>query len=279
MTAQVAGNHSDATPSDRYSDFAQILVEIRGAVAILTLNSNPERHNPINHPMMGELTRFFRAVREDRRVRAIVVTGAGKSFSSGGDVNAMQSNASETWLDRLPVNSVMPLVESILGVEQPVVAAVKGYAIGAGAVLALWSDIVIIAEDATIGDPHAKLGLTVPTSVVLMPIAIGMPRAKALLLTGRLVKGAEAAAMGLVARAVPSEAVMDEALRQAAEIAEMPPLSVQWTKRVLNTLLRRDIDALLGHSLALEGLSLMTADYKEAVEAFVNKRKPEFTGE
>lgn len=261
-----------------YTGYDQLLVERDGAVVTVILN-RPSVRNAANHGMLAEITRFFHTVRDDESVLAIIVTGAGEAFCAGGDLRFLRRRIDEAhWYDRIPEHRTPRLIEELLGVPQPIIAAVNGHAIGWGCCLALWCDIVIVSEDALIGDPHVRLGLSVPQNALLFAITAGLPQAKRLALMGELLHGDEAARIGLVAKALPAAEVLEEARRHASTFAELPPRAVQWTKRLLNHGVKREVLALIDTSVALEGLSMITDDHREALDAWIEKRTPVYRG-
>jgi enoyl-CoA hydratase len=273
----VAGR-TDFRQESEYSGYEQLLIARDGSVITVTLN-RPELLNAANHGMLAEVTRFFHTVRDDDSVLAIIITGAGKAFCAGGDLKFLRQKIDDAhWYDRIPEHRTRRLIEEILAVPQPIIAAVNGHAIGWGCCLALWCDIVLISEDALIGDPHVRLGLSVPQNAILFALTAGIPQAKRLALMGELVRGSEAANIGLVAKALPADSVLEEARRQASTFAELPPRAVQWTKRVLSLPVKREVLALLEPSLAFEGFSMITDDHREALDAWIEKRPPRYHG-
>jgi enoyl-CoA hydratase len=196
----------------------------------------------------------------------VVVTGEGDRFTPVGDLTPLlektqESNRTGDWYDRLPEHRVPRFVRSLLAVEQPVLAAVNGDALGWGTALASWVDVAIVAQDARFGDIHIELGLSVPQLSLSWPENVGVARAKGLLLTGAVVSGSEAAQMGLVWQAVERKTVLDTTLAIARRLAAQPALAVQWTKRVLNLGLREQAGAPMDLSMALEGLTLLSQEH------------------
>ena len=258
-----------------YSKYDHFKVEKDGKVAILTMN-RPEAMNAFNNKLHKQTEDLFHEIAFDDTVNAIVLTGAGKAFSAGGDVRAMQtadlSNISSP-------EEIMQLTLNLLRITQPIIAAVNGNAIGLGATVALFCDIVIASESARIGDPHVKVGLVAGDGgCVIWPLLVGMNIAKEMLMRGKLLTAKEAANMGLVNHCVPPAEVMPKALEIAHELADGPTKAIKWTKMSLNKKLINDVNLILPTSLALEYLTLYSEDHKEATTAFLEKRKPKFTG-
>ena len=219
-------------------DLVDLRVKRRpGGVVLVTLDL-PDRRNMMSAAMTGSWGRVMSAVRADRGVRAVVVTGAGSAFCSGGDLSWIGGERSE------PVASVdelrarmLPFYRTWLAVreiEVPTIAAVNGAAIGAGLALALACDLRYAASDARLGMPFTSLGMHPGmASTWLLPEVAGLAVARELLLTGRMVSGEAAERMGLVNRALPADEVLDEALRVADEVAATAPLASRLTKRAL----------------------------------------------
>lgn len=278
MTEAVFPRPNDYHATLDYDGFETIRVEFEGGLCTITLN-RPESHNSSNPEMFRDLIRAFITLRDDPRVGAVILTGAGKSFSAGGDLKRLRQQASnEHVLDRLPEHRALRLVDSILSIPQPLICAINGNAIGWGLALALWADVTIVADDALVGDPHVAHGLVPPSSIPMFEFNVGTARAKRILLTGELIKGKEAADWGLIAKSVPREEVMSSARAQADQFLRMPPLSVRWTKRLLNMRVHRQVHGLLELAAAFEGLSMTSTDSVEALDAWLEKRDPKYVG-
>ena len=261
-----------------YSSYAEnhhLLVRIENRVAIVTLN-RPEVHNAVNHAVHVGLESIFRKLARDPDVGAIVLTGNGKSFCAGGDVKGY-GNEDERPIDQL--RGTRYLVQEMIGCEAPIIAAVNGTAAGLGATIALLSDVIYMADSARIGDTHVKMGLVAGDGgAVIWPLLIGPHRAKELLMSGKLVSGTEAAAMGLINHCLPAEKLMDEAVAFATELAHGPIAAIRWTKMAINQGIQQSINTTLNFSVAAEHLSAHTEDMREAMTAFAEKRTPKFSG-
>ncbi len=264
-----------------YQDYEYLLIERDDAgIAVVTMN-RPEKRNAINNDMHTELERVFREIGDDEDIRAVVLTGAGKGFCSGGDASSMDDGSFErrTKGPTTPFRAVRTLLYNMLEVEQPIVAAVNGDAAGLGANLALFCDIVVASETARLGDTHVRMGLVAGDGgVVIWPMLIGWARAKEYLLTGDWITGKEAAEIGLVNRAVPAEQVLPAAMEWAARFAAGPPLAIRWTKYAMNKILRQQINTALDVSTFLEATTMHSEDLQEAANAFLEKREPQFRG-
>ncbi|MBD0417368.1 enoyl-CoA hydratase/isomerase family protein [Oryzicola mucosus] len=260
-----------------------ILVERRDDIAIVTLN-RLEQMNAFNADMHREAELLWPRLADDRSVRAIVFTGAGKAFSAGGDLKAIArrlGDPQENFRTSVAVpSSALTLFRGLLDLPQPVIAAVNGDAIGLGATLALACDVVVMAETARIGDTHVRVGLVAGDGgAVIWPLLVGPSRAKDFLMRGRLADCNEAFRMGLVGHTAPATGVMDMAVAIASEMAALPPLAVRWTKQSINKQIRQQLELAFDASIAFETITMLSQDYAEAVNGFLEKRKPTFKGE
>ncbi len=266
-----------------HSSYRNISVDVTDGVALVSLN-RPEQLNAFNNELHEECERLWPQIGRDKSIRAIVFTGAGKAFSAGGDLKAIAERLQDpagNFRNALGVpQSALNLFKSLLDLPQPIVAAVNGDAIGLGATLALACDVVVMAEEARLGDTHVKVGLVAGDGgAVIWPLLVGPNRAKEFLMRGRLVKGPEAERMGLVGHVVPQAEVVAKATEIAREMAALPPLAVQWTKLSVNKQIKHQLELVFDASIAFETLSMLSGDYSEAVYAFLDKRKPQYKGE
>jgi enoyl-CoA hydratase len=248
-------------------------------VVVVTLDL-PERRNMMSAAMTASWGRVMADLREDRSVRAVVVTGAGSAFCSGGDLS---------WIGAEPDASVDDLRDrmmrfyrtwlSVRDLEVPTIAAVNGAAVGAGLAVALACDLRYAAEDARLGVPFTALGMHPGMATTwLLPEVAGLAVARDLLLTGRMVTGAEAAALGLVNRAVPAGQVLDEALSVAAAVAATAPVASRLTKRALASGGHASFEAALEWEALAQPVTLATEDLQEGLRAQRDRRPPRFTG-
>jgi len=243
--------------------------------------NRPERRNAVNREMHQELEDVFIDLSNDDSVRTIILTGAGSAFCAGGDVEGMRSGdfLASTRGPGVPFRQVRRLILNLLEVEQPIVAAVNGDGAGLGATLALFCDIVVMAETARLADTHVRMGLVAGDGgVVIWPWLVGMARAKEYLLTGQWIDGREAERIGLVNYAVPREQVLPRAMEIARRLAQGAPLAIRWTKFSLNKLLREQVNLALDSSMFLEAATMGSEDLREAARAFFEKRQPRFQG-
>ncbi len=241
----------------------RILVSHDEAISTITLN-RPERMNALDPDMVIELMDVLGEVDLEESTRAVVLTGAGRSFTAGGDVKAFGSRP-----DPRVHRRGWHLVHRMLEFEKPIVAMVNGPAVGLGLTLALLCDSTVMADDATIGDPHVSLGLVAGDGgAVVLPLLIGPQRAKEMLLTGAMVTGVEAAAMGLVNRSVAGPELHAVAYELAGRYAAQPVYAARATKMAVNRYVRWMADQILDVSLAYEALSRELPEYPDAVAAW-----------
>ena len=262
-------------------DVRAIVLTGAGRSFTVTLN-RPDQLNAFSDEMHQAMENIWEDIATDPDVRAIVLTGAGRSFSSGGDIRMMKERAG--LLPRSThAGGLAPggrrLVRNMLEVHQPIVAAINGDAVGLGATLALMCDITVMAENARIGDPHARVGLVAGDGgAVIWPLLVGVNHAKEMLMTGRLLRAPEAQQMGLVNRVTPEGQALAEALEVARELANGATLAIRWSKASVNKVLKDRLNLILDTSLAWEALTMVSDDHLEAATAFVEKRKPQFQG-
>jgi enoyl-CoA hydratase len=262
----------------RFSDYQATQFRRDGKVLHATFN-RPDTLNAVDPELHHDLNRLFGDVAEDPETHVLVITGAGRAFSAGGNIEQMQKLIDRPELFAEDMGSAKRLIFSMLDCPKPVIAKVNGHAMGLGATLALFSDIIIAADHAKIGDPHVSVGYVAGDGgAVIWPQLIGYARAKQYLLTGDHLLAAEAAQIGLINRAVPAsdlDKVVDDFAQRLANGASK---AIQWTKLSINIGLRQVAASVLDASMAYEALSNNTRDHAEAVAAFREKRPPRFTG-
>jgi enoyl-CoA hydratase len=222
-------------------------------VRVLTLN-RPASRNALDGPLHAAMLSAVRTVADEPEVRALVVTGAGDAFSAGGDFGLIEQMQTNPELRKATLNKSRALFWSLVSLEIPVIAAVNGPAVGAGATLALLSDVVLMAEQAYLAEPRVSIGL-VPGdgAAILWPLLVGVPAARAYLLTGDRMPAAEAHRLGLVHRVVEPDALLDEAMALADRLAGLSPHAVAATKRALA--LQVESAALAGFEFAIDAES------------------------
>jgi len=260
-----------------YSGYKFAKVEKKDKVAVLTLN-RPETLNAIGTEEHLELGTIFQDLDDDEEVNAVIITGAGRAFSAGGDVNTMIEHFNNPSL-RPSMAQVKRIVESLVALRKPIIAALNGDCTGLAATIALHCDMIYAVEKARIGDPHLRVGI-VPGDggCLIWPLQLSMCKAKEYLMTGDLVRAPEAERMGLINRVVPAEDLMEEAWKLAKGFADGPIEAISYTKVCLNKILQERINLLYDATVAYEYHSLHSEDHLEAAQAFLEKRAPQFKG-
>ncbi len=257
-------------------DYKQLTFSHRDHGVLLITINRPEKYNAADEELHGELARVWNDVAADPETRVAVITGAGKAFSAGGDLAMVEQMAGD--YDRVShmLKEMSELVYNMINCDKPIVSAINGVAVGAGTVAALLADVAIVAEDARIGDGHVKLGVAAGDhAAIIWPLLAGMAKARYYLLTGEMITGAEAERIGMVAKALPKDQVLDEALRVADQLATGSQPAIRLTKRVLNNWLRA-AGPTFDQSAAYEMLTFMGPDVIEGVAALREKRAPAF---
>jgi enoyl-CoA hydratase/carnithine racemase len=252
-----------------------------GRVGVITLN-RPERKNPLTFESYAELRDLFRKLTDEHEVRAIVLTGAGGNFCSGGDVHEIIGPLTRMSYQQLLDFTRMTgdLVKAMRHCPQPIVAAVDGWCAGAGAILAMASDLRLGTNRSKTAFLFTRVGLAGCDmgACAMLPRIIGHGRAAELLFTGRSMSGEEAASWGFFNRIVAPESVLSEALQLAAELANGPSFAHAMTKRMLHREWDMPIDAAIDAEAEAQALCMQTEDFARAYRAFAAKQKPQFEG-
>src|SRR3954462_15013658 len=255
------------------------LYDVREGVAWVTLN-RPERLNALTFEVYGELTDAFAALQTEKEVRVVVITGAGRAFCSGGDVidiiGELQGRDAEGLLEFTRLTCA--LIHSMRALPKPIIASLNGTVAGAGACIALASDIRIAAAEAKIAFIFVKVGLagTDMGATYLLPRVVGLAKAAELLMTGDFVSAPDAEKIGLYNRVVPREQ-LEAATREFAEkLANGPALGIAKTKEMLNRELHMSFESALEAEAVAQALCMQTPDFKEAHAAFIEKRPAKF---
>jgi 2-(1,2-epoxy-1,2-dihydrophenyl)acetyl-CoA isomerase len=260
--------------------YETILSESADGVLTLTLN-RPDVLNAVTDAMLAELQEAFRGAERDAAVRCIVLTGAGRGFCAGQDLNARSEapDGHQVSVGEHLRQGYNPLVRRIRAIEKPVIAAVNGVAAGAGANLALACDMRVASEAASFVQAFVKIGL-VPDSggMLFLPMLVGYAKAAELAFTGDRIGAEECLRLGLVNQVVPAETLMETAHALAARLAALPTRAIGLTKRGFNRAMMPDLDAFLDYEADMQELASRTDDYREGVAAFRDKRTPTFSG-
>lgn len=248
---------------------------------LLTIAFNrPDLLNAVNLEMHEELADVFTWAAADPHSDVVVLTGNGRAFSAGGDLEHISNNAANPDLFHEEVRLAKRIVFAMLDLDKPLVCRMNGHAVGLGATLALYCDVVFASQKAKIGDPHVAVGLVAGDGgAAIWPQRIGFTRAKEFLMTGELLSAEQAADIGLINHALPSEE-LDAAVEAFCEkMLNGAKEAIRWTKVLVNQELKRVAHSLLDTGLAYEALSVRTDDHKEAVQAMIEKREPRFKRE
>ena len=259
-----------------FDSYEHLVFERREHGVLLITINRPDRMNATNARLHTELSSVWRDVAADDETRVAVVTGAGKAFSAGGDLDMIREMGGSYREVARMATEAADLVLNMVDCEKPIVSAINGTAVGAGLAVALMADISVIAEDARLTDGHLRLGVVAGDhAAIVWPLLCGMARAKYYLLTADFIDGREAERIGLVSRCAPREEVLDTALEIATKIARGPQQAARWTKRTLNHWLRAAIPA-FDASVAYEMLTFLGDDVQEGSRAIVERREPRF---
>jgi 2-(1,2-epoxy-1,2-dihydrophenyl)acetyl-CoA isomerase len=257
---------------------SSILTEQTKNVLTITLN-RPDKFNSFNREMALQLLEVLDKAEKDPEVRAIVLTGNGKAFCAGQDLGeAIDPNG--PGIEKIVAEHYNPIILKIRSIEKPIIAAVNGVAAGAGANIALACDIVFAAKSASFIQAFSKIGL-VPDSggTFTLPRLVGFNMASALMITGDKATSEEAQQYGMVYKIFDDNALLDQARVNAAHVAAMPTKAIGLTKRLLNASATNNLKQQLDLEKEMQITAANSYDYKEGVNAFLEKRKPEFKGE
>ncbi len=253
--------------------YKALALERKGRLLTIALN-RPEALNAVNHEMHEELSDAFNFAALDEHSDVVVLTGAGRAFSAGGDLEHIARNAANPELFDKDVRLAKRIVFALLDLDKPIVCRLNGHAVGLGATLALLCDVIFAAENAKIGDPHVALGLVAGDGgAAIWPQRIGFGRAKEYLLTGELLTARKAEEIGLINHCVPA-AELDGAVDAFCErLLKGSSNAIRWTKVLINLELKRVATAVMDAGIAYEALSVRSAEHRAGVEALIQKQK------
>lgn len=261
-----------------YDNYRKLSFSRRGKILTIAMQ-NVERLNAVDADMHDELSRIFYEVAIDDDADVVILTGAGRAFSAGGDMEWLQAMVDDKSVWERTRVEAKRIVFGILDCEKPIIAKVNGPAAGLGATMALFCDLIFAAESAIIADPHVNIGLVAGDGgAIIWPQLIGYARAKEYLMTGRRVSAADAEAMGLINHCVP-DAELDERVDEMADrLASGATRAIRYTKTTVNIGLRQLAHAMMDAGIAYESITNESEDHREGVRAFMEKRKPRFKG-
>ena len=271
---------TDQPPGDEpaYAGFDCLRFARDGDVLRVTIDRPDDPLNAVNATLHDELTRLFPLLQRERHARAVLLTGAGRAFSAGGDFRWFPELQAPGALEDLRLDA-RQMIWDLLDVPLPIVCAVNGHAVGLGASIALLCDVIFIADSASIADPHVRVGLVAGDGgTIAWPLALGPARAKQYLLTGDPLTAVEAERIGLVNRVVADKKLDAEALAFARKLAALPPLAVRHTKAAVNNWMKQTAMASFDLATASEISTFRSDDHAEALASLREERPPHFTG-
>jgi len=259
-----------------YDEYQHLKFDLKpNGVLLVTLN-RPDVLNATNARMHWELTQIWKTVDDDPAVKVVLVTGAGKAFSAGGDLEMIEHMAGNAAAVSQAMREAADIVYNMVNLDKPIVSAINGVAVGAGLAVALMADVSIMSETARITDGHLRLGVGAGDhAAIIWPLLCGMAKAKYYLLTAEFIDGKEAERIGLVSLCAPADELMAKAWKVADKLAAGPQQAQRWTKRALNNWLRV-AGPIFDSSLAFEMLNFLGPDVKEGIAGIKEKRPPKF---
>ena len=259
-----------------FSGYETLKFAREGRVLRVTIDGNGPM-NPVDDALHGELARVFGEIQADGDSDVVVLTGAGRAFCAGGDMDWFQAMIDEPATFNAIVPDAKRIIFSLLELEKPIVCRLNGAAAGLGASVALLCDIIIADEGAKIGDPHVAMGLVAGDGgAIIWPQLVGYARAKEMLPTGEMMSARDAAAWGLINHAVPAAELDTKTDEIVAKLANGASRAIRWTKTAMNIPLRSLAANITDAAIAYEILSQAHPDHQEAVAAFRDKRRPDF---
>jgi enoyl-CoA hydratase/carnithine racemase len=264
---------------------SELLCAVRGRVAIITLN-RPEVRNALSDDLTPALRSMIKTCGENPEVGALLITGAGTAFCAGGNIKGMGDHRDKKKLEMSYDERVADLQErqrlltgALIAVRKPTIAALPGPAVGAGLAIAMACDIRIAAQSAFVSTGYLRVGLSGDYGIAwLLTRLVGTARARELMFTADKVDAARCEAIGLVNRVVPDARLQEEAFAMAQSMAEGPTIALRYMKDNLDEAVLFDFSTARDHEAVRLVRTTMTADHREAVQAFIEKRKPVFTG-
>jgi enoyl-CoA hydratase len=262
--------------TERYRPYTRLQIDYpKERILRITFN-RPETYNSIDAETHTQLTHIWRDIDGDPAISAVIVTGAGKAFSAGGDFQLIRQNMEDPVARMTAWKEAKDLVYNIINCNKPIVSAINGVAVGAGLVVGILADVSIVGKSARIIDGHTRLGVAAgDVACIIWPLLCGLAKAKYYLLTCRPVSGEEAERIGLVSMCVEDEVVQATALEVAEQLVAGAQSAIRWTKYALNNWLRL-AGPTFDTSTALEMLGFAGAEVREGLASHLEKRSPEF---
>lgn len=255
-----------------------IAINRQEGVLTAVIDSPRSRLNTVDGQLHEDLTALFRMLKREDEARVAILTGSSGAFSAGGDFSWFPTLRDTEKLDHLR-RDAKQLIWDLVDVEIPIIAAVNGPAVGLGASIALLCDVIFMASDAIISDPHVRVGLVAGDGgTAIWPLLVGPARAKEYLMTGDPLSAREAERIGLVNRVFPSDQLLAEATAFARKLARGAPLAIRFTKMAVNKLIKDALNVAFDSAAGLELVTFLSDDHQEALRAIAEKRAPQFGG-
>jgi enoyl-CoA hydratase len=265
--------------SDRYARYTRLQFDRPHPRVLRVTLDSPLKMGAMDAQMHGEVSRIWADVDADDSVSAVIVTGKGKTFSAGGDLNHERKVCENYALRMQAMKESRDLVLGMINCRKPIVTAARGWGVGAGLALLILADVSIVAKDAMFSDGHLKIGVAAGDhAAIIWPLLCGMAKAKYYLLTAENFSGEDAERMNLVSMALPDDEVEAKAVQVATKLADGAPAAVRWTKQALNHWLRQ-AQPIFEASLAQEFIGFAGPEGIEGIDAFLQKRAPRFNPE
>jgi enoyl-CoA hydratase len=259
-------------------NYGALEVSTTDRITTVVLN-RPEARNAINSVLHDDLTRVFTDLDQDPDTDVAILTGAGGAFCAGGDIPWLRSMAGDLTAVERVIRADRRITESALTLEKPILAKVDGPAVGLGCSLALYCDFVYASERSVFADPHVSVGLVAGDGgALLWPQLVGYARARRYLLTGDSIKAPEAADIGLITECVSGDELDDTVKAMAERMRDGARMAIKFTKASINAGLRQVANAVVDRAASTEGLTMLTEDFAIALDAFMAKEPPKFTG-
>jgi 2-(1,2-epoxy-1,2-dihydrophenyl)acetyl-CoA isomerase len=251
--------------------------EVEEGIATITFNQ-PDKMNSLSREMVEGFSSSLMKIKKDPRIRAVVLTGSGKAFCAGGNIKGFPTEGSPILVREIMKND-FPFLLDLVHLEKPVIAAVNGYAVGAGFSIALACDFIFASEDSTFSMSFNKVGL-VPDlgGLYHLPRIVGMARAKELALTGRIISGKEAMDYGIVLEVLPKKELIQRAKSFASTLANCATQAIGLTKYMLNRSFESSLEQFLREESMTQAIAFSSNDFKEGIKSFIDKRNPNFSG-
>ena len=260
----------------QFNDYKTIKFERSERVLTVTLNL-PKTMNAVGEALHTELSELFYDLQIDKGSDVIILTGAGKAFSAGGDVDQMKKNNESENFDTTQLVEAKKMIFGLLDLEKPIIAKINGDAMGLGATIALFCDIIFANEEARIADPHVSVGIVAGDGgAVIWPQLIGYARAKHYLMTGSMIKGKEAADIGLINFSFPLGELDEKVDSYARKLSAGSTDAIRWTKVAVNVGLKQLASSIMDVGLGYEAITIRSPDHAEGIASFLEKRKPNY---